>query len=65
MILYTTHCPRCKALEAAMKNKNVTYETCTDVDKMIAMGFMSAPVLDVDGRLMKYDEAMKYVMEEL
>ena len=63
MVLYTTHCPRCRALEAALKSKNITYETCEDVQKMIDLGFMSAPILEVDGQYMKYDEAMKYVME--
>lgn len=63
MVLYTTHCTRCRALEAALKNKNIQYEVCEDVDKMIDLGFMSAPILEVDGQYMKYDEAMKYVME--
>lgn len=63
MVLYTTHCPRCRALEAALKSKNIPYETCEDVDKMIELGFMSAPVLEIDGKYLKYDEAMKHVME--
>lgn len=63
MVLYTTHCPRCRALEAALKSKNIPYETCEDVDKMIELGFVSAPVLEIDGKYLKYDEAMKHVME--
>lgn len=65
MTLYTTHCSRCRVLEAALKNKNVTYETCEDVDKMEELGLMAAPALEVNGKLLQYDEAMKYVMEEI
>ena len=63
MVLYTTHCSRCRVLEAALKSKNISYETCEDVDKMVELGFMSAPVLEIDGKYLKYDEAMKHVME--
>ena len=63
MVLYTTHCSRCRVLEAALKSKNIPYETCEDVDKMVELGFMSAPVLEIDGKYLKYDEAMKHVME--
>lgn len=65
MTLYTTHCPKCRILEAGLKSKNAMYEVCEDVHKMEELGFMSAPVLEVNGRYLPYDEAMKYVMEEI
>ena len=65
MTLYTTHCPKCRALEAALKKKNATYDSCDDISKMQELGFMSAPILEVDGKFLKYNEAMKYAMEEL
>lgn len=65
MTLYTTRCPRCRALEMALKSKKIPFEICGDIEKMKEMGFMSAPILEVDGKGLKYDEAMKYVMEEL
>lgn len=63
MVLYTTHCSRCRVLEAALKNKNIPYEVCEDVDVMENLGFTSAPVLEVNGEYLPYDAAMKYVME--
>ena len=65
MTLYTTHCPRCRVLEAALASKGAAYDTCDDAQKMIELGFTEAPVLEVGDRRLSYAEAMKYVMEEL
>lgn len=45
IILYTNHCPRCTILEKKLQEKNISYETFTDVQQMIDMGFESMPVL--------------------
>lgn len=65
MILYTTHCPRCRVLENALSSKGLSYETCEDVQKMLDLGLTEAPALDVDGKVLNYSEAMKYIMEEM
>lgn len=65
MTLYTTHCSRCRVLEMALISKNVQFDTCEDLDKMAELGMTSAPALEVDGKLLSYEEAMKYVMEEI
>lgn len=65
VILYTTHCPKCRVLEKKMKEKNIEYKEVTDVDKMIDLGFDAVPILDVDGQIMEYKEAVKYLMEEM
>lgn len=31
IILYTNHCPRCTILEKKLQEKNISYETFTDV----------------------------------
>lgn len=31
IILYTNHCPRCAILEKKLQEKNIAYETFTDV----------------------------------
>ena len=64
IILYTSHCPRCAILEKKLQEKNIAYETFTDVQKMIDMGFESMPVLQVDGKKMLFKEAVKWVNEE-
>jgi hypothetical protein len=48
-------------LESKMKSKNIEYETVTDQDAMIEKGFMSVPMLEVDGKVMNFSEANKWV----
>ena len=55
--LYTTHCPKCNVLTTKLKSKGVDYEEITD------KGFMSAPMLEVDGKIMTFVEAIKWVNE--
>ena len=51
VILYSTNCPKCNVLEAKLKQKNIAYEICTDINTMQSKGMMSAPALEVDGEL--------------
>ena len=60
--LYSTGCPRCIQLEAALKAKKIKYTKVSDEDEIMAKGFMSIPVLDIDGKIMYFPEAFnKYV----
>lgn len=61
--LYTTHCPKCAVLEKKLQQKNIAYETIDDTEKMIQMGMRSAPMLEVDNKLMNFAEAVQYVNE--
>lgn len=61
VVLYTTHCPKCKVLEAKLKMKKVEYNEVTDADLMIEKGFMSAPMLEVDGKIMNYKNAVDWL----
>ena len=61
--LYTTNCPKCLMLEKQLDAKNVLYTKNNDVDAMIEKGIMMAPVLEVDGQMLDYITAMKYVKE--
>ena len=61
--LYSTHCPKCLVLEEKLQDKNIDYELVTDIDEMVKKGFQSAPVLEVDGKLMDFSEANKWVNE--
>lgn len=61
--LYTTHCPKCNVLMTKLKQKGVDYKEITDVDVMRDRGFMSAPMLEVDGKIMTFVEAIKWVNE--
>ncbi len=60
-VLYTTHCPQCHILEQKMKQKNISYEIVTDINIMKEKGFLSAPMLEVNGLIMNYKDAYQYI----
>lgn len=61
IILYSTGCPKCKILETKMSQKNINYEVNNDVDLMQEKGFTTLPMLDVDGEMMDFGSAVKWV----
>lgn len=62
--LYTTHCPKCKVLEKKLNSKNINYNEVTDTNIMISKGFTSTPMIEVDGMIMDFSEANKWVNEQ-
>ena len=64
IILYTTGCPRCHVLETKLKQKNIEYVECNDVEEMEKKDISSVPCLDVDGDLMDFGSAVKWVNEQ-
>lgn len=58
---YTTHCPKCKILSAKLDAAKIQYNVCDDVDKMTTMGMLSAPQLDVDGNMLDFYSAVKWI----
>ena len=61
IILHSTHCPKCRVLEAKLNLKNIPFEINTDMNKMESLGIMSVPVLEVDGQLLHFKEATEWV----
>ena len=62
--IYTTQtCPKCKILKKKLEDKGIAYEEFSDEDEMQRMGILSVPIMSVDGRLMEFPEAIKYVNE--
>ena len=59
--LYTTHCPRCVVLESKLKQKDIKYTSCEDIDIMTEKGFMQAPILEVDGKVMDFKTANDWI----
>lgn len=60
--LYSTGCPKCKALERQLNKIKIEYEVVTDREVMMQKGFSSAPKLEIDGKIMDYNEAVKWAM---
>ncbi len=61
VILYSTHCPKCLILEKKLQNKNITYTEVNDISVMQEKGYLSVPVLEVDGKSMFFKEATDWV----
>lgn len=59
--LYTTHCPQCEVLTKKLDSAGVEYAVCDDVDVMAEKGFLSAPILEVDGKSMVFKDAISWV----
>ena len=64
VILFTTHCPRCRVLTLKLEEKKIKYTECTDVDEMIKLGITSAPYLMVDGKLYDFSQAIAWIKEQ-
>ena len=61
VILYSTHCPRCRVIETKLHQKNIAYEECNDVEVMKVKGFEMAPQLEVDGVIMGFKDAANWI----
>lgn len=44
-----------------MKNKNIDYDICNDIDEMIKLKIKKVPVLKVGDVLMDFETAIKYI----
>lgn len=64
VILYSTNCPKCKVLEKKLDSTGINYKIVTDEDLMIGKGFTSAPMLEVDGLLMDFGNAVRWAKEQ-
>lgn len=47
IILYSTGCPACMAVENMLKNKSIPYTKTDDVEELIERGFTRVPVLQI------------------
>lgn len=63
IVLFSTKCPKCKVLEAKLKQSNIEFEEINDVNLMVQKGFKSAPVLEVDGVAYNFKEAVDWIKE--
>ena len=61
LVLYTTHCPKCKVIESKLNAKKIEFDIVDDKSTLIEMGIVSVPVLEADGKKMRFLEANKYV----
>lgn len=61
VILFSTHCPKCMVLEKKLKQKNIVYEEVNDVEIMQEKGYITLPVLEVNGEVMDFKTASDWI----
>lgn len=61
VIVYSTGCPQCEALEQMLDSRQIKYTVCSDREKMLSMGLTHVPVLEANGTLMNFKEAITWI----
>ena len=65
IVLYSTDCPRCKVLEKKLGQKNIDFTINKNTDDIMNVahktGFISAPLLEVDGQVMGFEQANQFI----
>lgn len=64
IILYSTGCPKCEVLKKKLNEKGVTYTENNSVDEMLALEITQVPVLDNNGTLMDFKQAVEWVNKQ-
>lgn len=59
--MYSTGCPQCEALEQMLNSHQIKYTVCSDREKMLLMGLTHVPVLEANGTLMNFKEAITWI----
>ena len=66
--LYTINCPKCIVLEKKLDKAGIEYNKITDREKIIEIsnrcGLRSAPILEEDGKFMKFEDAVEFIKEK-
>ena len=60
--LYTTNCPKCNILKLELDKAKIEYESIHDVNLMMDLGIMSAPVLELEtGEMLTFKVALERI----
>jgi len=61
VILYTTGCPKCAVLKKKLEMAGVSYTVCDDIAEMRRRGLLSAPAINIGGRILAFSEAIEWL----
>lgn len=64
IVLFSNNCPRCKILKAKLEQSNIEFKENNDVELMTQKGFTTVPMLEVDGVIYNFKEAVKWIGEQ-
>lgn len=62
--LYSTGCPKCKVLTTKLDNKNIKYSVVSDVDIITAKDIFTVPVLEINGVIYNFKQAIDWVNKQ-
>ena len=62
--LFSTGCPKCRILEKKLAQKGIEYVEVNDTQQMLDMGLKSVPWLEVNGQMMDFNQANKWINEQ-
>lgn len=64
VILYTTHCPMCRAMVALLQKNGYTFTEVTDRQIMLDKGFKAVPWIEFeDGTLMNLPQFKQFLQK--
>jgi len=61
VVLYTTHCPKCVILQERLCSNGIKHDVVVDVAVMKEKGMLTAPMLEVDGKLLTFLGAVEWL----
>ena len=64
LTLFSTGCPKCRILEKKLAQKGIEYVEVNDTQQMLDMGLKSVPWLEVNGQMMDFNQANKWINEQ-
>lgn len=61
--LYSTGCPKCKIIKTKLDKANIEYEIISDMNIMLNKGFKTVPMLEVDNKVLNFNEIVSWLSE--
>ena len=62
--LYTIGCPKCEILKEKLERKKINFNIVSDIETLTEKNYVLLPVLEVDGSVMNYYDAVRWVNEQ-
>lgn len=62
--LYSTNCPKCNVLKQKLQSLNIDFEISNNIDELIELGFMEAPILKINDQYLNFSKAVNWIKEQ-
>lgn len=64
VVLFSNNCPRCKVLKTKLEQSSIKFKEINDIELMVQRGFITTPILEVDGVTYEFKEAVEWIKEQ-